>query len=70
MCAGAILNARIPRLVYGACDEKAGACGSVTNLFALPFNHSPEIWRGILETECGAALTDFFRTLRQKPDGR
>lgn len=66
MCAGAILNARIPRVVYGASDPKAGACGSVTDLFAMAFNHHPRQERGLLENECAAALRQFFRRLREK----
>ncbi len=67
MCAGAVINARIPRLVYGAHDEKAGSCGTLTNLFALPYNHRPEVTGGVLEADCGAALRDFFRSLRENP---
>ena len=66
MCAGAILNARIPRVVYGAADPKAGACGSVTDLFAMSFNHHPEKAAGVLEAECAGALRQFFRRLRTK----
>ena len=66
MCAGAILNARIPRVVYGASDPKAGSCGFVTDLFAMSFNHHPEKTAGILEEECAAALRQFFRRLRTK----
>ena len=66
MCAGAILNARIPRVVYGTSDPKAGACGSVTDLFAMAFNHHPRQERGLLENECAAALRQFFRRLREK----
>ncbi len=66
MCAGAIINARIPRVVFGASDPKAGSCGSVVNLFELPYNHKPELVRGILEAECSAVLTEFFRKLREK----
>lgn len=65
MCAGAIINARIPRVVYGASDPKAGSCGSVVNLFSLPYNHKPEVVSGVMETECAALLTDFFRKLRE-----
>ena len=64
MCAGAIINARIERVVFGAYDKKAGSCGSVTNLFELPYNHKPELIGGVLEEECSLALTDFFRDLR------
>ena len=64
MCAGAIVNARIPRVVYGAADPKNGCCGSVVNLFSLPFNHKPAMTGGILEADCAAQLTDFFTRLR------
>ena len=64
MCAGAIINARIRRVVYGASDPKAGCCGSVTDLFQKPFNHHPEVVGGVLAEECGALLTEFFRRLR------
>lgn len=64
MCAGAIVNARIPRVVYGASDAKCGACGSVCNLFSMEFNHHPTVESGILEEECGGLLTEFFQNLR------
>lgn len=64
MCAGAIVNARIPRVVYGARDEKYGACGSVCNLFSMGFNHHPQVEAGIMEEECRQLLTDFFQNLR------
>ena len=71
MCAGAIVNARIPRVIYGAADPKNGCCGSVVNLFSLPFNHRPELVGGLLEAECAALLTDFFERLRlQRPRRR
>lgn len=66
MCAGAIINARIKTLVYGASDKKAGSAGSVTNLFELPYNHRPEVIAGVMEEECAAALTSFFKALREK----
>jgi tRNA(adenine34) deaminase len=66
MCTGAIINARIPRVVFGASDPKAGSCGSVVNLFELPYNHRPELTGGVLEEECSAILTEFFRKLREK----
>ena len=66
MCAGAIINARIRRVVYGASDRKAGSCGSVINLFDLPYNHRPEVIAGFMGEECGQLLTAFFRTLREK----
>ena len=64
MCAGAILNARIPRVYYGARDEAMGACGGVLNLFMEQFPFRPALVGGILKEECSAALSDFFRTLR------
>ena len=74
MCAGAIVNARIKRVVYGAGDAKCGACGSVCDLFAMDFNHHPEVTRGVLEEESKALLTEFFQnlrvTLRSRPKWR
>ena len=64
MCAGAIINARIPRVVYGAKDKKAGACGSVWDLFTEGFNHNPKAEAGVLEEQCAEVLQDFFRELR------
>ena len=64
MCAGAIINARIPRVVYGASDAKCGAAGSVCSLFSMEFNHHPTVESGILEEQCAALLTEFFRNLR------
>ena len=66
MCAGAIINARIDRVVYGVADEKAGCCGSVANFFAMPFNHTPTITSGILPQECAQLLRSFFDQLRQR----
>lgn len=66
MCAGAIINSRIPRVVFGARDEKSGSCGSVINLFDLPYNHKPVLVSGVLEDECSKVLTDFFKKLRKK----
>lgn len=65
MCAGAIINSRIKTVVIGANDAKAGACGSVIDLFACPFNHRPEVISGILEGECASLLKDFFEKLRK-----
>lgn len=65
MCAGAVINSRVERLVYGASDPKAGSCGSVTDLFKYPYNHIPPIERGILAEECSRILTEFFRELRR-----
>ncbi len=64
MCAGAILNARIPRVYYGARDRGMGACGGVLNLFMEDFPHLPALVGGVLEEECRAVLSDFFRGLR------
>ncbi len=64
MCAGAIINARIPRVVYGARDAKAGSCGSVCNLFDMEYNHHPQVESGIREEECAALLREFFTQLR------
>ena len=66
MCAGAIINARIPRVVFGASDPKAGSCGSVTALFAMPYNHHPQVFSGFLEEASAGLLRDFFRRLREK----
>lgn len=66
MCAGAILNARIGRVVYGAADPKAGSLGSVTDLFALPYNHHPVVESGLLEQECAQVLSAFFQNLRKQ----
>ena len=66
MCAGAIINSRIKRVVYGARDDKAGACGSIANLFEMDFNHRPVMKSGVLAEESAALLSDFFRSLRQK----
>lgn len=64
MCAGAIVNARIPRVVYGASDAKCGAVRSVCGLFDMGFNHHPTVESGILEAECAQLLTEFFQKLR------
>lgn len=66
MCTGAIINSRIKRLVYGASDNKAGSCGSVVNLFELPYNHKPEIVSGVKKDECAELLSEFFKALRSK----
>ncbi len=66
MCAGAIVNARIPRVVCGARDVKNGACGSVVNLLRLPENFRPEFQDGLLSDECTAILRQFFAELRVK----
>ena len=64
MCAGAIINARIKRLVYGAFDEKGGVCASLMNIYEYPFNHKPMVRSRILQDECSALLTEFFKRLR------
>ena len=64
MCAGAVINARVDRVVYAADDPKAGSCGSLTDLFALPYNHRPVVERGLMEEESRALLKGFFRRLR------
>jgi tRNA(adenine34) deaminase len=66
MCAGAIMHARIARMVFGASDPKTGACGSVVDLFADPrLNHHATVEGGVLAEECGAMLTRFFDARRQ-----
>ena len=67
MCAGAILNARIPKVYYGARDAAMGACGGVLNLFMERFPNTPALVGGVLEDECRAALGAFFRQLRREP---
>ncbi len=66
MCSGAIINSRLKRVVYGARAPKAGCCGSLTDLFALPFNHHPVMEQGLLEEEAQALLQEFFAGLRAK----
>ena len=66
MCAGAIINARIPRVVYGASDAKCGACGSVCDLFSMKFNHHPQVEKGVREEECTQLLQSFFQNLRME----
>lgn len=70
MCAGAILHARLSRLVYAARDPKAGACGSVLSVLNHPaLNHRVEVTEGVLAEECGAMLRDFFRRRRAAASG-
>ena len=64
MCAGAVVNSRIPTVVFGAKDAAAGSCGSVINLFEERYGHRPAVYGGVLEDECSALLKDFFKTLR------
>lgn len=66
MCAGAIVNSRIERVVFGAYDKKAGAYGSVFNMSDFPLNHFPKVEGGVLEEKCASLLSDFFKELRQK----
>lgn len=65
MCTGAIINSRLRRVVFGASDYKAGSCGSVINLFELPYNHKPELVGGFMADECSALLSEFFANLRK-----
>lgn len=64
MCAGAIINAHIPKVYFGAYDFKNGACGTVTDLFSMPFAFKPDCEGGILEAECAGMLKSFFKKLR------
>ena len=64
MCAGAVVNSRIPTVVFGAKDAAAGSCGSVINLFEERYGHRPAVYGGVLEAECSALLTDFFKGIR------
>lgn len=64
MCAGAIINAHIPQVYFGAYDYKNGACGTITNLFQMPFSFKPKCTGGIMEEECAALLKSFFKRLR------
>ncbi len=65
MCAGAILNARLQRVVFGASDPKAGSLFSVQRMFDLPYNHKPQIDGGFMEEECAAVLRGFFADMRR-----
>ena len=67
MCAGAIVQARVGRVVIGAMNPKAGCAGSILNLLEMQeFNHQVEVERGVLKDECSAMLTEFFKELRLK----
>ena len=68
MCAGAIINARIPRVVYGTHDIRFGAFGSALDLVKIPLNHTPEVVGGVLEDETRTILTEYFRKKRAKKD--
>lgn len=64
MCTGAIINARIPCVVFGAREENFGSCGSVIDLFSERYGHHPAVYGGVLEKECTTLLTQFFRKMR------
>lgn len=64
MCAGAIINAHIPKVYFGAYDFKNGSCGTITNLFEMPYNFKPKATGGIMQEECSQILKDFFKKLR------
>ena len=64
MCAGAIINARIPTLVFGAREALSGSCGSVIDLFYERYGHRPQVWAGVLEADCAALLREFFQAKR------
>ena len=66
MCGGAIVNARIPRVVFGARDIRFGAFGSATDLRAVALNHTPEVTAGVLEEECRTILSEYFKKKRKK----
>ena len=65
MCGGAIINSRIPRVVYGAKDHRFGAFGSALDLVKIPLNHTPEVVGGVLGEECAAILSDYFKGKRK-----
>ena len=64
MCTGAVINARIPTVVYGAREALSGSCGSVIDLFSERYGHRPAVYPGVLREECAALLRDFFRDKR------
>lgn len=64
MCAGAIINARIPCVVFGARDESFGSCGSVIDLFTERYGHHPSVYGGVLEKECAEIIREFFKKIR------
>ena len=65
MCAGAIINSRIKSIYFGAYDQKAGSFGTIADFNRIPYKHKPEVYGGIMESECKALLTDFFKSLRK-----
>lgn len=70
MCAGAIVHARVPRLVFAASDPKTGACGSITNIFQLGLNHTPLVQKGLMEEEASKLLKEFFQKRRAEQKER
>ena len=64
MCAGAIINSRIPAVVYGAREPLSGSCGSVIDLFWESYGHRPEVYAGVMENDCAAVLREFFKGKR------
>ena len=68
MCTGAIINTRVERVVIGATDPKGGAMGGVTDLLEHPWNHHPEVTKGVLEEECGGILKEFFKQMKETYD--
>lgn len=66
MCAGAIIHAKLDRVIFGAYDKKSGSVCSVQKMFAFPYNHKPEVTDGFMEERCSALLKSFFKELRQK----
>lgn len=70
MCAGAIINARIKNVYFGAYDSKAGSFGSIIDFNTVPYNHKPNVYGGIMEEACSAMLKEFFKNLRDKKKAR
>lgn len=66
MCCGAIINARIDEVIFGAYDHKSGSAVSLQKMFELPYNYKPSVTGGVMEEKCAAILTNFFRELREK----
>ncbi len=66
MCCGAIINSRVENVVFGAYDKKSGSVKSMQEMFELPYNHKPKAIGGVLEEECSAILSNFFKALRSK----
>lgn len=65
MCMGAIVNSRLGRVVFGAKDAKAGACGSVLDMRCYPLNHKPEVCHGVMAQQCADVLSEFFKNKRR-----